>query len=204
MGKTIIFSLVIILFLINSLRAQDGFGAIQKAQKAIERGHLMQAKMHLQDAEKADYGFCGNAWMDAKSAIQRCYFQLYVAEGRFSEARKALESDDGWGGPPISDSLVLAMYIQKLGTERILSSMDSGLALAHPEGPGKSFAVIPLEKELELMLPIPWDAENDIQLFMGLSKGEFSKAYAHYFHTAGLYDMLSSPAGQPAKQRNKK
>ena len=56
---------VIILFLATEGIAQEGYDIIRLAEKKIAKGKLDRAEKLLDWAAESDYGFCGNAWMEA-------------------------------------------------------------------------------------------------------------------------------------------
>ncbi len=114
-----------VLFYLNTL-AQDGFELIRKAEKKIEQGKLDKASRLLDQADSADYGFCGNAWASGSDAIALNRAKIHQLEGKHEEAVLAI-----WDiGGPFSryyDSLKMTYLLQLYDQEEIRSKIDQAL-----------------------------------------------------------------------------
>lgn len=110
------------------LYSQDGFDVIRHAEKKIEQGKYEKALQLLDKADTMDYGFCGNAWMEAREAITLDRVKIYEAQGDYLEAANTLNSADLFYRDNI-DSLKTAYYIKVLDKEIMKSEIDSCIAL---------------------------------------------------------------------------
>lgn len=194
--------LLIVMATTPKLYAQSGFDLIRAADQAVEDEHYAKAKKYLEDAAKADYGFCGNAWNDAFTFIQETYFRMYLKQGEYAEARKTLMEIDEWFSISKPDSLVLMLYIGELGAPRILQDIDSGLASMHYDDDRRyTQAVIPLGADLVLMLPAPLEEYPYKPRFIDLDEAGLRAGYAQYFHESGLYRALTQPLSLPKESK---
>ncbi len=69
------------LFAAFDLNAQSGFEIIEKAERMIEKGRYEKATRLLDQADTMNYGFCGNAWMDANAEIMDKRIKIAKAKG---------------------------------------------------------------------------------------------------------------------------
>ena len=114
--------IIVLLFGTTNCFSQDGFRLIRKAEKSIQKNKLNRALNSLQKAEKADYGFCGNAWDSAHWKISYLKANIYLEKNEFHQSLKELDSigDCSFGGDCAkSDSLKVVVLIKIYGREKI-------------------------------------------------------------------------------------
>lgn len=118
--------LLFIFFLCFSvpLLAKDGFKFIEKAEKKIEKKKYAQAMKLLEKADSANYGFCGNAWIDARYAIMMNKLKIYDAENDPISAVKLLNQPIMYWNLD-EDSLRMVHFIRLFGKEVIKRELDS-------------------------------------------------------------------------------
>ena len=88
MKKTILFTLLV---LYQSSFSQD-FSLIQKAEKKLEEKDYGSALRLLNRAEQTDYGFCGNAKMDAIDKIYELKLKLFKETNDLVGLKKFLDN----------------------------------------------------------------------------------------------------------------
>lgn len=102
--------------------SQEGNRLINNAEKLIKKNKLDTALYNLQEAKKADYGFCGNAWESANWEISYLKAIIYLKKNEYNKSLKELDSirGCGFGGDCAkSDSLKVAVLIKMYGKEKI-------------------------------------------------------------------------------------
>lgn len=105
--------------------AQEGFKMIRKAEHKYENGHNNSALKLLSKAENMNYGFCGNASMDANRAINLLKAKIYINKKEYQMARNSLDSI-GW--EHISDnldSIRIRTYQMEYGKDSLSNMIDS-------------------------------------------------------------------------------
>jgi len=122
--------IILSLFLINikfELCAQKGFKIIQKAEQKYLDGNYSKSMKLLDKADKMDYGFCGNAWMDAYKAIHFLRAQNYIKTKNYQLARNhldSIQSQDNY------DSIRIITYQLELGKDSLRKMIDASLEKA--------------------------------------------------------------------------
>jgi hypothetical protein len=100
----------------------DGYRYLHKAEKLYSEGRFSKASQYLEKAKKCDYGFCGNAWMDAEMSIGFLEARIFIAEEKYHEALNILDSLTyvGMFGiyKPV-DSLKVYTLVKKFGREKV-------------------------------------------------------------------------------------
>jgi len=115
---------VVVLFLASESFAQDGFDIIRMAEKKIAKGKLNRAEKLLDWAAESDYGFCGNAWMDAHELITIDRSKIYALRGKYLDAANMLnDSISNWSYNV--DCLKMTYYSKAIGREKVYQEMDS-------------------------------------------------------------------------------
>lgn len=108
----------------GNLYAQDGFRVIHKAEKKIEQGNYDRALKLLEKADSMDYGFCGNAWIEAEEVITINKAKIFSAQGDPMKAANLINEGGIFMIAP-RDSLKMAYYAQAVGKERLRREIDS-------------------------------------------------------------------------------
>lgn len=124
-----------------------GSSHLQKAKQHIALGKYAKANRHLNKALKADYGFCGNAYLNAKEEIFHCRIQMLPTQ---NQPRKALKNLDKISCEmttcEVTDSLRVAILTTMYGKQTVATGIES--ALEHV--PDNYFPWV--EGEFELMV----------------------------------------------------
>jgi len=121
--KTIVF--LIFLFSMGSLFAQDGFKLIYKAECQIEKGNLDKAMKLLIKADSMNYGFCGNAWIEARSSIALNKAKIMNAQGESLKAANLINNSSFMSSNQDVDSLKIAYYLETIEKQLIKREFDS-------------------------------------------------------------------------------
>ena len=102
---------------------------IKKATQLINSDkNLAKALWHLEKAEKVDYGFCGNAWMEAFWRIHFERARIYARKGNYHSTLSELDSivTCAFGGDCVkSDSLKLEALFLMYGVENVTKALES-------------------------------------------------------------------------------
>lgn len=133
--------------------AQKGFDIISKAEVKYEHGKYKSALKLLSKAENMNYGFCGNAWMDADRAIYLLRAKIYINKKEYQLARNSLDSI-GWefNGDKF-DSIRIRTYQMEYGKDSLSSMIDASLVNTKVEcGEYSCFIIIPLTNGKALKL----------------------------------------------------
>jgi len=110
------------------LNSQEGFDVIRRAEKKIDHGNYEKALKLLEKADSMNYGFCGNAWIEAREAIVLNRIKIYDAKGEHLKAANALNSANLYYGENL-DSLKIAYFIKTIDKEQIKREIDSCINL---------------------------------------------------------------------------
>lgn len=127
---------IVLIFLCLSVfcEAQKGYELIDRAEKAYEEGKYKRALRLIRRAEKANYGFCGNAWDEALAAATLLKASVYIEQERFREAREALKDGVFYfqfttpHGPEEFDSIMIHSFKKQYGSSAFLSMIDTGFS----------------------------------------------------------------------------
>lgn len=146
--KNIKYKLIFFLLFSLSLQcfAQKGFKVIYKAEKRFEKGQNKKALKLLTKAEKMDYGFCGNAWLEANRAINLLKARISIDQKEYQQARNCLDSIDWEFNGDNFDSIKIRTYQMEYGKDSLSSMIDSALLNTWIEcyDEANGFAIIPL------------------------------------------------------------
>lgn len=74
---------------------KDGYRFLKNAEEKIEVGDYAKAEKLLDNAMKADYGFCGNAWYTAHDRIYKMRASIYRHRKEYDRALAMLDSVQG-------------------------------------------------------------------------------------------------------------
>lgn len=117
--------LLVTIIVASNCFGQEGFELIRKAEKKIEQRKFSKATRLLDQADSANYGFCGNAWFEARDAIALNRAHIFELQGKHEDAAMAI-----WDmGIPFgfNDSLKMTYLIKAYGKESIKSTIDESL-----------------------------------------------------------------------------
>lgn len=101
---------------------QDGFKLIRKAEKLVKKEKHNRAMKLLQQADSADYGFCGNAWWDARIRIGELKAIIYDKKHDFYSCVKIINTSIHFHS--VTDSLKMVYLIRLAGKENIKKELD--------------------------------------------------------------------------------
>ncbi|MDB2656440.1 hypothetical protein N9Y60_00135 [Crocinitomicaceae bacterium] len=122
--KGILFILILIISFFGY--NQEGYDYIRKAERKIEAGKVDQALILLDKADSAEYGFCGNAWIEAREAIALNRVKIAALEEDPIKAAKIV-----WNITDLYsvryDSLKITSLIQAYGREEVKKGIDEVL-----------------------------------------------------------------------------
>lgn len=104
--------------------SQKGFDVIRQAEKKIEKGKFDKALKLLDQADTMSYGFCGNAWFEAKERIALNRAKIFDYIGEPLKAGIALNDCSFFFNPEI-DSIKIAYFINEFGKELVKREIDS-------------------------------------------------------------------------------
>ena len=110
----------------NALLGQRGYKVIDRAEAKYQKGKYDKALRLLNKAEKMDYGFCGNAWIEADMAIMDLRVSIYMAKKEYQKVRNSLDSS-GLGFTEYSDSIRIVTYQMEYGKDSLAKMIDSSL-----------------------------------------------------------------------------
>lgn len=125
MKSLLIISYVLLTF---SSTSQEGFDLIRRAENKINQGKYEKALDLLNLAKHSDYGFCGNAWMSATTAINKKEAFIYEKQGEFLKAANVLNRIQ-INREKNSDSIKMTLYLKELDSKLIKNQIDSCLNL---------------------------------------------------------------------------
>ena len=148
-----ILSLFLLQCLVLPAFAQKGFEVIKKAETKHLNGQHKKALKLLSKAEKMNFGFCGNAWMDADREINLLKAKIYIKQENYQFARNSLDSIGVEYRGDNLDSIRIRTYQMEFGKEFLSSVIDS--SLNHSEvtcGEYECYVSIPLTKGKEIKL----------------------------------------------------
>lgn len=158
-----ILSLFIFLSLALPTFAQKGFKVIHKAEKKYDNRQNKKALKLLSKAEKMNYGFCGNAWMDADRAINLLRAKIYIDQENYQLARNSLDSI-GWEykGDNL-DSIRIRTYQLEYGKDSLSNMIDTSFTNTKIEcGDYDCFVIMPLSNGENLKLKVTPISNSDL------------------------------------------
>ncbi len=125
--------------------AQKGFKVIRKAENKFQNGRNDRALNLLSKAENMNYGFCGNAWMDADRAINLLRAKIYIDKREYQMARNSIDSISWEYLGDNLDSIRIKTYLMEYGKDSLSAMLDSSLVSTKVEcGEYDCYAIIPL------------------------------------------------------------
>ena len=127
-------TLILFFLLISTLSwGQSGFDVIRKAQRKADQQEYTKALRLLNRAENMNYGFCGNAWIEAEEMITETQAHIYAETGQFELAANTLNKLDWFLATSEADSLKTTYYVQAFSKELVKREIDSCIALISEE-----------------------------------------------------------------------
>ncbi len=105
---------------------QEGFRLIDKAEERYKAGDYVRALLLLDRAAAEDYGFCGNARIDADNSIAKLRAKIYMDQKQYDLVRKV--ADSLWFND--MDSLKIVTYQLEIGKDSLSNMIDSSLVHA--------------------------------------------------------------------------
>ncbi len=138
--------------------SQNGFRVIQKAESNVNEGNSKKALKLLNKAEKMDYGFCGNAYIEAENRIDFLRSMIYLKNKNYELARASLDSIVWFSERNDIDSIKVWTYQQELGSKYLNRIIDSSLKKSIVKcNENDCYGIIPLKnKETTLKFKI-WE-----------------------------------------------
>lgn len=119
--------IILLLFIISDFSfGQKGFKKIREAEELIEKGAFKKAKRILNQASKMDYGFCGNAWVDANIEINKNKAIIYYKQKKYQKALKYISTNFR-----DFDELKMQILIAWQGKEKVKKEIDENISLLH-------------------------------------------------------------------------
>lgn len=110
--------------------SQKGFDVIRKAEKKINQGNYNKALKLLNKADSMNYGFCGNAWMEARAAIAFNKTKIAAAQGEYLLAANELNKMSySFYHQEDIDSLKMTYLLKTIDKEIMRNEIDSCLNL---------------------------------------------------------------------------
>jgi len=113
--------------------AQKGFKLITKAELKYEQGKNTKALKLLSKAENMNYGFCGNAWMDASFSINLLRVKIHFKNNDYQAARDCLDSVNWRADGDYLDSIRIRTYQMEFGKDSLSKMIDVSLVSASIE-----------------------------------------------------------------------
>ena len=160
-----ILSLFFLLSLALPTFAQNGFIEIHKAEQKYENGQNKKALKLLSNAEKMNYGFCGNAWMDADRAINLLRAKIYIDQEDYQLARNSLDSIGLEYKGDNLDSIRIRTYQLEYGKDALSNMIDTSFTNTKMEcGEHECFVIIPLTDGENLKLKVNPMTNSDLIL----------------------------------------
>ena len=143
--KSIFFLLVFFSLTLPSF-AQKGYKVIRKAEKKHQYGQNDRALKLLSKAENMNYGFFGNAWLEANRAINLLRAKIYIDKKEYQLARNYLDSISSEFVGDNLDSIRIRTFQLEYGKDSLSSMIDSSLLNTKEECEASYFCyiIIPL------------------------------------------------------------
>jgi len=120
---------IVILILISvsfsACSEQDGFKIIEDARINYKLGDLDQALYLLDQASSADYGTCGNSYLEAYVKIADLKAEIYFDKKDYQRVRAVLNESNVYGG--YIDSLRIQSYKLELGADSLSNMIDASI-----------------------------------------------------------------------------
>ncbi|MBB4807790.1 hypothetical protein HNP38_003106 [Chryseobacterium defluvii] len=107
---------------------KEGYGFLAEAQKMIKEDKIKSAKILINKAKRTNYGFCGNAWIDANSQITLLEVQVLNKENNYDQSLNILDSLDecSYGADcDTRDYLKIETLILKFGKEKVKNAFKN-------------------------------------------------------------------------------
>ncbi|WP_417871391.1 hypothetical protein [Winogradskyella sp.] len=188
-------SILALLFLFGNYQigfAQRGFKVIERAEKKIESYNYSKALKLLDKAEKMNYGFCGNAWLEARNEIDSLRFVAFFNQGKYDLARKSLDSLYSFGQRDDLDSLKVLTYQKELGNELLKKLIDESLPNSYVECGDiiDCYGIIPLSQN-DMFLKFKIGETMEIY-FMEENQEKKNKLWIDEFKKSKMYKMIKN------------
>lgn len=167
--------------------SQNGFELINKAENRYAHGHTKSALRLLDKAEKVDYGFCGNAWSDAKRDINLLRAEIYIQQQEYQLARNSLDAISHGFLIDNFDSIRIRTYQMDYGKDSLSSMIDTSLINTKVECEGYDcFALIPLTNGTAVKLKL----EPTYELIMTDDAIKKAEIWVSWFKKSENYKLL--------------
>lgn len=119
-----------LLFSNSSVYCQNGFDVIRKAEKKIEQGNYSKAMKLLCKADSMSFGFCGNAWWEARESITLNKCKIYTVKGESLKAANTLNNTVfNMIVSENIDSLKMVYFLKSIDNQIIKQQLDSVISL---------------------------------------------------------------------------
>ena len=182
------------LCLITSLvHAQRGFHVIRKAERKYEAGKRKAALRLLNRAEKLDYGFCGNSWIEANRSIWLLRSRVYLESGKYLKARNSLDSISWEYKGDNLDSIRIRIYQLEFGKMKVSQGIDFAIKKARLECKELECYVIMPMKGLDYDFRFKMNSMDSVISVARNDKDVSLKGWIDEFHSSGNYELAKEP-----------
>lgn len=106
---------------------KQGYKFIAKAKENLDGNKLEKAEKFLAKARMSDYGFCGNAWLEAKSEIDLTQARIYNQRKEFDKALSLLDSIvacEFGADCATRDTLIIKTLVLKFGEQKVRNTLE--------------------------------------------------------------------------------
>lgn len=194
--KNLKYTLIFLIFFSFTIQtfAQKGFDVINKAALKYENGQNKRALKLLSKAENMNFGFCGNAWMEADRAINLLRSKIYINEKEYQLARNSLDSI-GWEHYEDNfDSIRIRTYQMEYGKDSLSSMIDTSLVNIKVEcGEYDCIAIIPLTNGKSVKLK-GYQIKFDV-IFLDDEKKQ-TETWVNRFKESENYKLIKEKSGE--------
>lgn len=187
------FALLLLLFTLGVQACKPsykmGYEQIEKAELKYSEGNYKSALRHLKRAEKANYGFCGNAWIGAHNSIHELRARIFFDQEEYSQARESLSSCSQGLAMNRVDTFFIRCYQMEFGKDSLRSMLDTTLANVQINNQNYPFtARIPLSNGDTLNFAL--DLIRDQDIIKSNLEEERVALWASRFKATDKYAML--------------
>jgi hypothetical protein len=193
MIKTVSLVFIFTIIYATTVFTQSGFKTIQKADIKYEKGKYYKSLNLLNKADTMNYGFCGNAWMDANSAINILRYHIYTDLENYQMARNSLDSITWIRQGSRIDSLKIRSYQLQYGAKTISELIDTTLNNVTIICQNNScYAQIPIFYDSTL-IKLKFSPENSYYLGEPVNENQRLQQWIEDFKKSRNYIQLISP-----------
>tara|TARA_Y100001934_G_C12244285_1_gene721890 strand:+ start:26 stop:619 length:594 start_codon:yes stop_codon:yes gene_type:complete len=126
------FALLLLLFTLGIQACKPsyeiGYEQIEKAELKYSEGNYKSALRHLKRAERANYGFCGTAWVGAHITIHELRARIFFDQEEYRLARVSLSACSQGLAMNRVDTFFIRSYQMEFGKDSLRAMMDTSLA----------------------------------------------------------------------------